>query len=105
MTSGRAALLLCSQEEALGVSHDRLKTAETLSAECPQTRQTEALRLAMRAEVAETVTVPAGTFDTFKIVRRNTRSGVVDGEFGYAPQARNVFNDQLRELTKFVGQP
>jgi hypothetical protein len=82
---------------------------ESLTLERPQTRETEALRVTMRIEATETVTVPAGTFDTFKIVRRNDRTGAVDGEFWYSPQVRYFvrfrIGNYLRELTKFTVPP
>jgi hypothetical protein len=82
---------------------------ESLTIEYPATRRTEEVRLAMHIETTETVTVPAGTFDTFKIVRRNTRTGVVDGEFWYSPEVRYIvryrLGSYLRELTKFLLQP
>jgi hypothetical protein len=82
---------------------------ESLTLEYPQTRQTEELLIAMHVETTETVTVPAGTFDTFKIVRRNNRRGVVDGEFWYSPEVRYIVRYRLgnyqRELTRFLLQP
>jgi len=82
---------------------------ESLTHERPQTRETEEVRLVMRIEATETVTVPAGTFATFKIVRRNNRTGEIDGEFWYSPEVRYFvryrLGDYLRELTKFTVQP
>jgi len=53
--------------------------------------------------------VPAGTFDTFKIVRRNNRTGEIDGEFWYSPEVRYFIRyrlgSYLRDLTKFTVQP
>jgi len=81
---------------------------ESTTRERPSTRETEQFRLVMRIETAETITVPAGTFETFKIVRLNDRSGELDGEFWYAPAVRyNVrvrLRDNFRELTKFILQ-
>ena len=82
---------------------------ETTNRERPQIPQSEEFRLVMRIEATETVTVPAGTFDTFKIVRRNNRTGLVDGEFWYSPDVRYLvryrIGNTLRELTKFTRQP
>jgi hypothetical protein len=60
-------------------------------------------------EAEETVTVPAGTFRTLKIVVRNRGTGASEWEEWYAPEVQQYvrFRDHLsygvetRELTEF----
>jgi hypothetical protein len=82
---------------------------ETITQERPQTRETKEFRNAWSVEAAETVTTPAGTFATLKIVRRNSRSGQIDGEFWYSPEVRYWVQfrqgSELRTLIRFTLQP
>ena len=55
--------------------------------ERPVTRETRDVLFRYHVEAAETVTVPAGTFQTLKIVRR-IRSGAVATELWYSPEVR-----------------
>jgi len=56
--------------------------------ERPATRETRNVVFRYHVEGAETVTVPAGTFQTLKIVRR-VRSGAILTEFWYSPEVRH----------------
>jgi hypothetical protein len=56
--------------------------------ERPATRETRNVVFRYHVEAAETVTVPAGTFRTLKIVRR-VRSGAIVTEFWYSPEVRH----------------
>jgi hypothetical protein len=58
-------------------------------------RQTEELITAAVVEREETVTVPAGTFQTFKLVYRNTRTQVVGGEWWYAPAVKSYVRQRF----------
>lgn len=63
--------------------------------ERPKDRQTEQMERVTSVESEEAVTVPAGTFQTFKIVVRNKRTGTMVYEAWYAPAVMQVV--KLRE--------
>jgi hypothetical protein len=52
-------------------------------------RQTSEVTMLCRVDSEETITVPAGTFATYKIVCRNKRTGSLIHETWYAPEVRN----------------
>ena len=59
---------------------------QTYTVERPKERTTEELQMTCGIEKEEAVTVPAGTFKTFKSVCRNKRTGVTTFELWYAPE-------------------
>ncbi len=77
--------------------------------ERPLDRQTEDIVRACRVEGEETVTVPAGTFPTFRVVCRNERSDAWYLTTWYAQQVKQgvrfeypvTGGKQIRELIKF----
>jgi hypothetical protein len=58
--------------------------------ERPVDRQTEDVARGCRVDAEETVTVPAGTFPTFRVVCRNERNDAWHSTFWYAPEVRQV---------------
>ena len=82
---------------------------DTYTSEKPADRQTEQFSVTRRVERVETVTVPAGSFQTFVIVSRNKRTGTVFYEIWYSPEVRGWVRDRayfdygirIRELTSF----
>ena len=60
----------------------------------PGSGQTRLVLETWRTEAAEVVTVPAGRFDTVKVVSR-TAAGRVESEYWYSPEVRNFV--RLRE--------
>jgi hypothetical protein len=65
--------------------------------ERPLERVTDELIMAGVVEREETVTVPAGTFPTFKLVYRNTRTRTVVGEWWYAPAVKSFVRQRYRQ--------
>jgi hypothetical protein len=71
--------------------------------ERPVDRQTTERNSVWTVEAEETVTVPAGTFRTFKIVWRNKNTGAMNTEVWYAPDVkqwvkiREVLSNGTRE--------
>jgi len=61
---------------------------QTILEESPKDRQTVERVDTVIVEAEETVTVPAGTFKTYKIVHRNKRTGIVGYEVWYSPQVK-----------------
>jgi hypothetical protein len=61
---------------------------QTVLEERPKDRQSDERVDTVIVEAEETVTVPAGTFKTFKIVRRNKKTGAVRYELWYSPQLK-----------------
>ena len=59
---------------------------QTLSEERPRDRQKSERVDTVTVEGEETVTVPAGTFKTFKIVCRNKKTGTIRYEMWYSPE-------------------
>jgi len=59
---------------------------QTLSEERPKDRQKSERVDTVTVEGEETVTVPAGTFKTFKIVCRNKKTGTIRYEMWYSPE-------------------
>jgi len=82
---------------------------QTILEERPKDRQSDERVDTVMVEAEETVTVPAGTFKTFRIVRRNKKSGAVRYELWYAPQLKQWVKIRenldsgmrVRELTAF----
>jgi hypothetical protein len=60
-------------------------------------RVTEEFTIAIVVEREETVTVPAGTFQTFKLVHRNKRTQVVVSEWWYAPAVKSFVRQRVRQ--------
>jgi hypothetical protein len=58
--------------------------------ERPIDRQTEEVERTCDAEAEETITVPAGTFSTIRVVCRNTRNDAWNSTFWYASKAKHV---------------
>lgn len=75
--------------------------------ERPRDRQTEDIALTCRVEAEETITVPAGSFQTLKIVCQNRRTGAITSERYYSPMVKQVIQERTyfsygirtRELT------
>ena len=63
--------------------------------ERPAARQTAERVDTVTVEAEETVTVPAGTFKTLKIVCRNKKTGLIRHEAWYSPELKQVV--KLRE--------
>lgn len=63
----------------------------------PVDRTTNELARTCRMEAEESITVPAGTFRTLKIVCRNARTGSITSERWYAPEVKHW----IRERTHF----
>ena len=83
---------------------------QTYNVERVKDRQTDEIIATCKTEREETVTVPAGSFRTFKSVCRNKRTGGLLFELWYAPQVGNFVRDvstlreggtRLRELTQY----
>jgi hypothetical protein len=66
---------------------------QTYTLERVKLRQTEEIQTKCAIEKEETITVPAGTFQTFKAVCRNRRTGVTLFESWYAPQVGSFVRD------------
>jgi len=83
--------------------------------ESPMARQTTEMLLECRIDGEETVTVPAGTFQTFHVICNNQRSKSLNFELWYAPGVGNMVKERTRfsygfrerELTgfKFAERP
>jgi hypothetical protein len=71
---------------------------QTFTREQPKDRQTSELQVACTILARESVTVPAGTFDTFKTSCWSTRTGQVRFEMWYAPQVGSF----VRQLSRFT---
>ncbi len=82
---------------------------QTILEERPATRQTEERVDTATVETEETVTVPAGTFKTFKVVYRNKKTGTTRYEAWYSPELKQLVKLkenrqtglQVRELIAF----
>ena len=82
---------------------------QTILEERPKDRQTDERVDTVTVEAEETISVPAGTFKTLKIVRRNKKTGAVRYEMWYAPKVtqwvkirENLDSGvRVRELTAF----
>ncbi len=64
--------------------------------ERPLERQSDEFTIAVVVEREETVTVPAGTFQTFKLVQRNKRTQAVASEWWYAPVVKSFVRQRIR---------
>jgi hypothetical protein len=62
------------------------KWEQALLEERPKDRQKNERVDTVTVEAEETVTVPAGTFKTFKMVRRNKKTGAIRYEMWYSPE-------------------
>ena len=76
--------------------------------ERPQDRQTESIERRCIAESPETVTVPAGTFETIRVACYNMRDGAKVLTFWYAPAVRQFVRGQFPsasglELREMIG--
>lgn len=61
----------------------------------PLERITEGIVMVCAVEAEETITVPAGTFSTFKIVcRRGLRTGVIMDEIWYSPEIKHWIRER-----------
>ena len=77
--------------------------------ERPQDRTTENIFKTWRVEAKERITVPAGTFETYKIIERNKRDGSLSTEHWLAPEVKarvraNLYFDygvEKRELIAY----
>jgi hypothetical protein len=86
---------------------------QSLREERPSERQTRELGIAATVEAEETVTVPAGTFETLKLVYRNKGTGAILWEEWYSPEVgqwvrvheRRETGRRVRELTAFSRKP
>jgi len=82
---------------------------QTYRTERPVDRQTSDIVSAVTVAAEETVTVPAGTFRTFKIVYRHKRTGAVYYEEWYSPEVNMLVRgherlesgSRTRELTAY----
>jgi hypothetical protein len=74
---------------------------QTYLAERPAMRQTYEIVEAAAVEAEETVTVPAGTFKTLKIVYRNKKTGAIRYEAWYSPELKQAvkFRENLETGT------
>jgi hypothetical protein len=85
---------------------------ERYTSERPLDRQTQTWAMGSTVEAEETITVPAGTFSTLKIVRRQRPSQALFSESWYAPdvkmaiQQREHLGDgiRIRQLTRYALQ-
>ena len=69
---------------------------QTVLVERPGARQTSERPETATVEAEETVTVPAGTFRTLRVVYRNKKTGNISYEAWYAPELKQVV--KLREV-------
>jgi len=80
----RPSNILVSFPLSVGKRWERVYTDER-----PVDRQTTEVAQSCAAEAEELVTVPAGTFNTIRVVCRNSRTGVETYRLWYSPDARN----------------
>ena len=64
--------------------------------ESPIARQTTEILLECRVDGEETMTVPAGTFQTFHVICNNQRSKSLNFELWYAPDVGNMVKERTR---------
>jgi hypothetical protein len=64
--------------------------------ESPIARQTTEMLLECRIDGEETMTVPAGTFQTFHVICNNQRSKSLNFELWYAPDVGNMIKERTR---------
>ena len=72
-------------------------------------RQTEDIERKCTVEAEERVTVPAGTFPTFRIICHNSRNNALVMTVWYAPEVRHIVREesalatgrQFRELIAY----
>ncbi|HVN31357.1 MAG TPA: hypothetical protein VMT45_05185 [Thermoanaerobaculaceae bacterium] len=80
----RPANVLVSFPLSVGKRWERVYTEER-----PVERQTMEVAQSCVAEAEESVTVPAGTFSTIRVVCRNTRTAIEAYRLWYSPEVRN----------------
>jgi hypothetical protein len=76
--------------------------------EYPQDRRTEDIQRRCAVESMETVTVPAGTFETFRVACFNMRDGARIMTFWYAPAVRQFVRGEFQapaglEIREMIG--
>jgi hypothetical protein len=73
------------------------KTWENTSTrESPGDRQTSVIVEACQIGALESVTVPAGTFEAYKITCRNLRTGRINHEIWYSPEVKHYIRERSR---------
>lgn len=71
------------------------KTWETrFTEERPVDRQTEEFDLSCAASAAEAPTVPAGTFDTIRVLCKNSRTGTMYRRFWFSPAVKHMVKEE-----------